>query len=171
MKTNLEDGKFISRNREELISNINAYPDQFKETLKVALTDNEPQGWNAAWLLEHCVMKNDPRIRKHVTSLIKSLKGKGDGHQREILKILRKMNLNDGQEGYLFDECMNIWETVGKSPSVRITAFSILVTIAKKYPELKNELEFLTQDHYTETLSPGIKHSFDRIWAELQSVR
>jgi len=165
MKPDLEDGKFISRNREELISNINAYPDQFQESLKIALSNKVPQGWNAAWLLEHCIMKNDPRIRKHVTILIKALKGKGDGHQREILKILRKMDLKDDQEGYLFNECMNIWESVGKSPSVRITAFGILAGITKKYPELKHELEFLTQDQYTETLSPGIKHSFDKIWA------
>jgi len=164
MKTILEDGKFISRNREELISNINAFPDQFHEALKIALTDNEPQGWNAAWLLEHCVMKNDPRIRKHVSSLIQSLNGKRDGHQREILKILMKMELKDDQEGFLFDECMNIWESIGKSPSVRISAFSIMAGIAKKYPELKHELEFLTQEQYTETLSPGIKHSFNKIW-------
>jgi len=128
------------------------------------LTDNEPQGWNAAWLLEHCVMKNDPRIRKHVSSLIQSLNGKRDGHQREILKILMKMELKDDQEGFLFDECMNIWESIGKSPSVRISAFSIMAGIAKKYPELKHELEFLTQEQYTETLSPGIKHSFNKIW-------
>jgi hypothetical protein len=164
MKPDLEDGKFISKNRDELISNINAYPDQFKETLRIALKD-EPQAWNAAWLLEHCVMKNDPRIREHVFSLIQAIKGKRDGHQREILKILRKMDLKDDQEGYLFDECMNIWESVGKSPSVRITAFSILADIAKKYPELRHELEFLTQNQYTETLSPGIRLSFDRIWA------
>jgi hypothetical protein len=164
MKPDLEDGKFISRNRDELISNINAYPDQFKETLRIALKD-EPQAWNAAWLLEHCVMKNDPRIREHVFSLIQAIKGKRDGHQREILKILRKMDLKDDQEGYLFDECMNIWESVGKSPSVRITTFSILADIAKKYPELRHELEFLTQNQYTETLSPGIRLSFDRIWA------
>jgi hypothetical protein len=75
------------------------------------------------------------------------------------------MDLKDDQEGYLFDECMNIWESVGKSPSVRITAFSILADIAKKYPELRHELEFLTQNQYTETLSPGIRLSFDRIWA------
>ena len=165
MKPNLEDGKFVSRNRDELISNINAYPDQFQETLKVALKD-EPQAWNAAWLLEHCVMKNDPRIREHVTVLIQALKGKRDGHQREILKILRKMNLNDDQEGYVFNECMNIWESIGKSPSVRITAFGFLVEITRKYPELSHELEFLAQDRYTETLSPGIKQSFIRIWNE-----
>ena len=32
----------------------------------------------------------------------------------------------------------------------------------KKYSEIQNELEFLTTDYYTQTLSPGIKRIFER---------
>ena len=167
---NMEDplqGIFANRAiKDELISNINAFPDQFQATIKVALSDKQPQAWRATWILGHCVMKNDPRIRDHITAFINALNKRKDGHQREILKILEKMDLKDDQEGHLFNECMNIWESIGKSPSVRITAFRILVKISKNYPELNHEIEFLTQDRYTETLSPGVKHSFEKIWAE-----
>lgn len=58
---------------------------------------------------------------------------------------------------------MEIWEQVGKIPSVRIFAFRLIVRIARKYPELKNEIAFLTQPHYTETLSPGIRNSVHKL--------
>jgi hypothetical protein len=90
-------------------------------------------------------------------------------HQREFLKILLRMELNNKQEGKLFDICMTIWEDINKSPSVRILAFSTLVSLTKKYPELISEIEFLTQSHYIETLSPGIRHSFERMKKELLS--
>jgi len=41
--------------------------------------------------------------------------------------------------------------------------------MAKKYPEIKNELEFLTSDYYTQTLSPGIKRIFERKLALLNT--
>ena len=156
----------LRSNRDELISKINAFPVQFKATIKIALSDKHPQAWRVAWILGHCIKKNDPRLQSHIIPIIEALQGKKDGHQRELLKILRKMDLGDDQEGHLFNECMNILEAVSKSQSVRITAFRILVKIARKYPELKSELKFLTQDQYKETLSPGVKHSFEKIWSE-----
>jgi urate oxidase len=73
------------------------------------------------------------------------------------------MRLTEKQEGILFDKCMNIWEDISKSPSVRGFAFQIIITTVKKYPELISEIEFLTQNHYLETISPGIRHSIKRM--------
>ena len=32
-----------------------------------------------------------------------------------------------------------------------------IIEMAKKYPEIKKELNYLTIDYYTQTLSPGLK--------------
>ena len=42
-----------------------------------------------------------------------------------------------------------------------------MLEILKKYPELSGELEYLAQDRYIETLSPGIKHSISRMIKEV----
>tara|TARA_Y100000588_G_C13683555_1_gene681393 strand:+ start:458 stop:577 length:120 start_codon:yes stop_codon:yes gene_type:complete len=34
--------------------------------------------------------------------------------------------------------------------------------MAKKYPEIKNELDYLTADYYTKTLYAGIKRIFEK---------
>ncbi len=84
---------------------------------------------------------------------------KKDGHQRELLKILYRMELSEEQEGIVFDLCMNVWEQVGKAPSVRHNAFRMISRIASKYPGLSNEIAMITQEHYLETLSPGVRRS------------
>ncbi|MFO7922173.1 MAG: hypothetical protein R6U58_00595, partial [Bacteroidales bacterium] len=69
-------------------------------------------------------------------------------------------------EGCLFDLCITIWEKIHYRPSVRWHAFNTIVGIAKRHPYLFNEINFLTEDHYLDTLSPGIKNSIDRMIRE-----
>ena len=59
----------------------------------------------------------------------------GLGVQRELLKILLQMELNEEDEVFLFDVCVKVWEKINKKPSVRLTALKFMVEIAKKYPE------------------------------------
>jgi hypothetical protein len=169
MNDSLENTLVTRFNKEELFSFINEHPAQFDKALKISLTDAQPQAWRAAWVLGHSMSKNDLRIKPHIPKIIKGLKTKKDGHQRELLKILEKMNISEAHEGYLFDICITIWADIYKSPSVRIVAFKTLVKIVKRYPELINEIESLTQNHFTETLSSGIKHSFAKLVKRLNS--
>mgnify|MGYP002632460324 CR=1 FL=1 len=154
--------------KEEITAFLKKHPDQLEQTIKIALTDSQPEAWRAAWLLNHYIKENDECVKIYIKKIIKTIPSKPDGHQREFLKILDKMELSENQEGLLFDVCMSIWESVHKSPSVRGTAFMFLVKMMKRYPELRNEIGHLTQSHYTATLSPGIKHSFNRIVEELK---
>lgn len=150
-------------NKELLINLLNTSTSHFEDAIKLSLSKKQPQNWRACWILNHCLEKNDERILSKVSSLINSLPGKGDGHQRELLKLLNKCTPGKSNEGKLFNHCVDIWINIGKSPSVRITAFKTMARIAKKYPELNEEIKLLSEAHYTETLSPGIKRSFKKI--------
>ncbi len=153
----------LSLRKEKLVAFLRKNPSLFDETIEVSLGNEKPQSWRAAWLIGHLIAKNDKRIKPHIKSILKVIKEKEDGHQREFLKILIKMNLSEKQEGILFDKCISIWEDINKSPSVRGFAFLIITNTVKKYPELISEIGFLTQEHYTATLSPGIRHSVIKI--------
>ena len=167
MEISISDTLGTRFNKEKFITAVNAKPEHFKETFEIALGNDLPQSWRAAWVLNHTLKKNDERLDPYIDRMVNSLFQKPDGHQRELLKLLEKSELNDDIEGQLFDKCITIWESVEKSPSVRVVAFRILAKVAQKYPEMKNELEFLTQDHYVEGLSPGIKRSFQKILAKI----
>jgi len=165
METALEH-VLMSMYKEGMIDFINKHPEAFDEAVRLALTNKQPYAWRAAWLLWSCMCENDKRIAPYVTDIVNALNGKNDGHQRELLKILYLMDIDDTHEGFLFDLCVGIWEKINKQPSVRINALKIVIKIAQKHLELYNEISFLTQSHYVETLSPGVKNAVERLIAE-----
>ena len=122
----------------------------------------KPSSWRSAWIINNAMKKNDVRIRNSLSKIIKSIIGKQDGHQRELLKVVRKMTLSEKNEGLFFDTCMQVWEDIKKKPATRHYAGLSIIEMAKKYPDIKNELEYLTSPYYTKTLSPGIKRIFER---------
>lgn len=150
-------------NKEDLAKLLNADGQKFDETLQIALEDFHPVSWRAAWMIYHSMEENDLRVQPYLPQIIEALQGKNDGHQRELLRVIGLLEVSEEQEGVLFDACMQIWEQVHKIPSVRIFAFRLIARMARKYPELKSEMLFLTQPHYTETLSPGIKNSLHKL--------
>jgi len=134
----------------------------FNEIMELALQNHIPASWRAAFICHHQTSPNDPLLLPFLSRIIDAIPSKKDGHQRELLRLLLKMDINEDLEGKLFDVCVTIWESVEKSPSVRIIAFRIIVRIGLKHPEMKNEISFLTQSHYIESLSPGIKRSLEK---------
>ena len=149
--------------KDGMISYLRNHPEDFEEAIKLAISNKQPYAWRAAWLLWSCMEKNDPRIEKYTKEIVNSVKSKQDGHQRELIKILMQMELNEKYEGHLFNICMDVWEQINKNPSVRYTAMKFIFIMAKKHHELANEITFLTQDQYFETLSPGVKRSISKM--------
>ncbi len=145
--------------KEGMISFLDSHPECFNEAIELAISDKQPYSWRAAWLLSSCMDENDKRVQPYIKRIIESLTSKKDGHQRELLKILMMMELDDDYEGLMFDKCVTLWESINKKPSVRYSAFKFIIQIAKRHPDLSQEIALLLQEQYLETLSPGIKHS------------
>ena len=75
--------------------------------------------------------------------------------------------LSEELEGSLFNHCVTVWEKISKKPSVRYNAFKIIVKIAKKHPDLSQEIGFLIQDQYMESLSATVKKSISKMIKEI----
>jgi hypothetical protein len=161
------ENKLMTLYKDEMISYLKMHPNYFDEAVQLAISDKQPYSWRAAFLLWGSIEENDNRIKKYVKTIISCLPEKKDGHQRELLKILYKMKINANHEGQIYNICINLWGQKNKTPSVRMTAFKYIVRIVKLHPELMDEIVFLTQDHYLESLSPGVKSSIKRMMQEL----
>ena len=101
--------------------------------------------------------KDDKRLSPFILKIIKSISGKESGHQRELLKIVSKFKLSKKQEGYLLDICINLWEDINIKSGTRYYAMLLILNISQRYPDIKNEIDYLLGDYYTKTLSTGIK--------------
>ncbi|MFY0687005.1 MAG: hypothetical protein JXQ90_07570 [Cyclobacteriaceae bacterium] len=155
--------------KDDLISRVNTNPDLIGELLDIALTAEQPQAWHGVWIVGHADTLIMDKVNPYVDRLIDLIHDQRDGFQREIIKVLLKVNLNDDQEGRLFDECMTLWESVSLQPSVRMFALKYIMQVVNKYPELKPEILFVMQDEYLQTLSPGIRRSAQRTKDKLLS--
>lgn len=162
METSLEH-ILTSAYKDEMIAYLKNHPEDFEEAINLALSDKQPYAWRSAWLLWSCMEENDIRLRGHVKKLVNTISTKDDGHQRELLKILLIMELDEEDEGILLNVCMDLWEKTNKRPSVRYTAFVFMNKMASRYPELSREIDLLTEDQYLDSLSPGIKMAVCRM--------
>ena len=159
--------KLITCCKEEVILFLKSHPEYFEETIELALSDKQPYSWRAAFSLWACMEENDKRVQKHMGSIISAIKTKKDGHQRELLKILYRMKLKEKYESVVFDTCLGLWQQIDKNPSVRITSLKFIIRIVKKYPDLLKEISYITQEHYLNSLSPGVKKSAGKMLREI----
>ncbi len=153
--------------RDYLLAWIEAHPEVFEDALRLAVSEESVVGWRAAWIVFHRMHANDARLQGYLGEMIRIIPGRESGHQRELLKILLRMELEEDLEGRLFDICMEIWEQVGKSSSVRSIAMQYILRVLKRYPELAGEVRFITDERFLEPLSPGIRIMVERMIAGL----
>jgi len=142
-------------------------PHQFEAILQLSITDEAPMCWRAAWVAQTFMEGDDPRIKPFIDSILDVIPEKEDGHQRELIKILANMDLDEEQESILYDECVTIWESVRKKPATRYFAFQQMIKMVEKYPELIHEINAVTQPQHINTLSPGVKNGVLRLIAQI----
>jgi len=166
METNFEH-ILTNAYKADLVAYMEAHPEAFEEALQLAISNKQPYSWRAAWLLWSCMEKNDQRVHPYLEDIIQSIPSKKEDQQRELFKILQLMKLNEGQEGIVFDICVNVWEQTNKKASVRFNAFKLITKIAKNYPDLSVEIKSLTQDQYMNSLSEAAKKSIRKMMSNL----
>ena len=154
---------FTNFSKDRMISFMNAHPDSFTEMIELAIKNNHTLAPSAAWLLSNCTEKDDKRVLAYIPNIIQNIPRVRDGHQRDFINTLRKIEVGEEYHGKLLDNCVDIWCSVSKIPSVRISALKLILQIAYKHPDLSQEVLLMTQDQYIETLSPGIKRSVQRM--------
>lgn len=161
-------GKTIPK--ESLLTFLDDHPELLEYTLQLSILNHQPQSWRSVWLVKLSTTKNDPQVIPYLGRMIAALPGKSDGHQRELMNVILKMDWSEEQEGILFDACLEICGSISKSPSVRVVAFRILSRIIANYPELWYEIQFIVEEEYLETLSAGIRNGFKRDLKALQRL-
>jgi len=159
----------IRRRKSEMVEFMSNHPHSFDQAMELALGNEENLSWRATWLVAGIQKKNDLRIKPFIQKIIDILPDRDDGHQRELLKILLKMELDEDFESLLFDISVTLWEQVRKQSSVRYYAFLGMMKVVEKYPELKNEVISLTQPHFINSLSPGIRKGIYKSINQLNS--
>lgn len=138
-------------------------PVVFDELFELSISDDQPYSWRSAWLIWDCIEDNDPRLASKIDLILDIYPSLSESQQREYLMTLDKVELNEQQEGILYNLCESLWKDVKQKASIRYRAFKMMIKIMKKYPELQTEFPFLITDYYIQNLSRGAKHSVNKL--------
>jgi hypothetical protein len=160
-------GKRISQaHKEELLDYMAKHPESFSEAIEMMMSGDPKIAWRAAGLIVDLMEDNDIRLRPYIHPILRKLPTGNASEQREWLRLLLHMDIPENMEGQLVDECIRIWIATEKRPGLRYYALKNLIRIAHGYPDLKPELKSLTEAHFLDKLSPGVRRSIERLVRE-----
>ena len=154
-------------NKDLFIESVKADEKKYQELLKFSLSNEIPLGWRAAWILRHVFRPQEPGLKAIIPHIIRDIQTFDESRKREWLKILSKLDIEEALEGELYDKSVEIWLNIHNHSALRISAMQCIVRFIKKYPELKEELDHITEPEYLEVLSPGIRKTFEKLTRDL----
>jgi hypothetical protein len=102
----------------------------------------------AAWPLSCCVEKNPALIKPHLKKILNySIKpGVHDAVKRNVVRLLQFIEIPKSLQGLTAEICFRFFNNKKESIAVRVFSMTVLSNLAKKLPELKNELIPLIED-------------------------
>lgn len=149
----------VTGRKADMVAYIENNPGSFEEALELAVTDRQPVCWRATWIIKNCMKKNDIRVQPYVGDFVNILANKNEGHQRELLKVLLKMELEDEYISFLYEFCVRAWKEPKNQSSLRHTSIGFILKYAKKNPDFAIGVSELADDIYLNSLSQGIRRS------------
>jgi len=136
-------------------------PLRLEEVWKIALGDKS-WSWRCAWLIACFIQDLQEYIHPKRLELLAVIEQKAPGHQRELLRIIARIDLARDELGMLYDCCLNIWTDVHTSSGARSLAMDQMMRVASELPEFNGELKAVSGAEFLESLSSGIRRSLEK---------
>jgi hypothetical protein len=118
-------------------------PEVIGDLWDIALSNDEPQNWRAAWVIKGIWEQQPQLIVPWHTKMIEVLpRLTKDGVKREFLKIISETPLPRGEEllGVLLYTCFRWLATPAEPIAIKIHSINILQQISLRIPEIIPEL-------------------------------
>ncbi|MBS1683100.1 MAG: hypothetical protein JST48_15415 [Bacteroidetes bacterium] len=101
-----------------------------------------------AWPLSYCVESNKEIITPYLGKIL-TLVQQPETHnavKRNVLRMLQFIDIPIKQQGTVADLCFRFFTDMREPIAVRVFSMTVLANLAKKLPELKNEILPIIED-------------------------
>lgn len=140
-----------------VMNEIITEPANYRNLVEVALYNNHPKSWRAAWLMDKINDKAPELIVDYIPEIIEKLKTEtGNGKKRHLLKLISLNEMPGEFLGFLTDFCITVFISPKEPIAVRVHAMQILGNIAMKEPDLKPEIILILEHEMENHGSAGI---------------
>lgn len=142
----------------------------FNSLLDLALHEQDPLAWRAAWVLDGSDEKKPGMARKHLSGIIEALPGlESTGTLRSLLRMLVRYDIPEKYQGLLIDLCFSYLVSELYPVAVKAHAMQIIYQHVLLYPELKHELTTVLRDQ-AENNSVGFRSRGTRLIKQMEKL-
>lgn len=133
-----------------MIKWVGASPDRFRLLVAVVTGEDPLLAARAAWSLTYVVENNPALIKSHFNKLLRRMEEPGwpDGVRRNIIRSLEFVDLPRQWEGLVMNTCFRFLTDPMEKAAVKASCITILAKLARKFPEIKPELQLVVQDQW-----------------------
>lgn len=153
-----------------LISKMKGDINYFDQIFNIALSNEYPYAWRAAWCIQKVLPKYKGEIELRVDDILKSFPNfTHHGQQGCMVKVLKSIDFDPENAGEVVDCCLEFLKDEKLPDYVKFYSMEFLVGIARKIPELKSEFAYFIEDAIPNGKTYMIKVKAKKLLQELQS--
>lgn len=132
----------------KIVKYVGNDPNKFSQLVNVFLEGPYRVTQRIAWPLSYCVQKNTALIHPHLSQIIKFAQQPNvhDSVKRNVARLLQFIEIPTKHQGKVVDLCVKFFSSKNEAIAVRVFSMTVLANLAKKIPELKNELIPIIED-------------------------
>lgn len=120
---------------------------RFRQLMGLFLKGEYRTTQRSAWIVNLCADKHPLLIRPYLKQMITRMQEPGvhDAVKRNVIRILQFIPIPDKLLGEVTSVCFEYLSSPNEPIAVRVFSMTVLANIAKKEPDLKNELRLTIQ--------------------------
>lgn len=148
---NLKEAALKEHSREQcnrIVKYVGRDPKKFAELVNVFLEGPYRVTQRMAWPLSYCIEQNTTLIHPHLSKILKFAERPGvhDSVKRNVARLLQFIDIPKKHQGAAANLCLKFFCDKKEPIAVRVFSMTVLANLAKKIPELKNELIPVIED-------------------------
>ena len=132
----------------KIIDWINGSSEHFAELMELFFEHDSRKNQYAASIMIHCVDKWDYLLTPYLEKLILNLQNDNlkDATKRNTVRVLQDVKIPENLHGILANICFKYLQNPTEPIAIKVFSMSIIHNLTKKYPELKEELQFILEE-------------------------
>jgi len=143
---------------------------RFNQLMAAVFSNNTILAQRAAWAMSYLVVEQPFLIQPHILKLLKHVKGNvHPALKRNTFRFLKEIELSEKFYSPIIDACFAVASNPKEPIAVICFAMQTLVKITLRYPEIKNEVLYLTDIHQ-QNQAPGVQNTIQKIRKALSKL-
>ncbi len=128
--------------RDKIIRYVGNDAKRFNELVQLFFKGPYRVTQRASWPLSSIVEKHPALVKPHLKKILQNVMkpGQHDAVKRNTLRLLQYIKIPKSLQGYAADVCFRLLSDRKEAVAIHAFAITVLTTLARQEPDLKNEL-------------------------------